>query len=174
MRHSIERALDLPLSEPDPSLGQHQSELKVPHVQGLEAASATVDAWRQPRTLTSLSFIDGYMGRGYVTFKEGGISQSLRDHVNRKYGQFIHVAPPQASSHVWTEASLVSYLSFLGEELRIRRQMLGLTAHDRALIMMDQAGAHMSRTYVKLQEKFCEQYNVETCLFLHIYIYIVI
>eukprot|EP00435_Cladocopium_sp_Y103_P048767 s531_g14.t1 len=38
------------------------------------------------------------------------------------------------------QVSLVKYLTFLAGEIRVRRTQLGLTARDRALIMMDQAG----------------------------------
>lgn len=164
LRHGLERALDLPLSEVDPAAGRKQTSLAIPQVQGGEAASCAVDSWRQPRSLTTLSWVDGFMSRAFITFREGGISQATRDLVNSKYGQYIHVGPPQASSHVWSESTLIQYLQFLGEELRVRRKMLNLDASHRALIIMDQAGAHMSKTYVALQKKWCEQHNVESCL----------
>ena len=162
LRHGLERALDLPLTEVDPSAHAKQTEARIPQVQGGEAASCTVDAWRQPRSLTTLSWIDGHVSRGYLTFREGGISQATRDLVNERYGQFIHVGQPQPSSHVWSESTLIHYLSFLAGEIRVRRQMLQLDASHRCLVMMDQAGAHMSRTYLSIQEKWCEQHNVES------------
>ena len=53
------------------------------------------------------------------------------------------------------------YLDFLAEEVRSRRRQLGLTARDKALVMMDQAGAHISKTYRKLQMQWCERHNIE-------------
>lgn len=164
IRHNLERALDLPLSEMDPKGSHKQDSRKEPQVQGMLQASSTVDGWRNPRTLTSLSFIDGAMGRGYLTFREGGISHATRSELNNKYGKYIFIAPPQPSSHVWSEASLIHYLDFVAQEVRIRRQELGVTASARALLMMDQAGAHMSRSYAQLQEKWCIQHNIVSWL----------
>ena len=95
-----------------------------------------------------------------MTFREGGISQATRELVNQKYGKFLYVADPQPSSHVWAEATLIHYLDFLGGEIRRRRAQLGLTGSDRALVLMDQAGAHMSKTFSKLQKKWCIENNV--------------
>ena len=162
IRHNLERVLDLPLTEKDPKAGDFKHEPKRPMVTGMNAASATVDGWRNPRTLTTLSFIDGYMGRVFVTFRERGISQATRELVNEKYGKFLFVAEPQPSSHVWSEGTLIHYLDFLAGEIRCRRAQLGLTGADRALVLMDQAGAHMSKTYFKLQKKWCLEHNVAT------------
>ena len=46
------------------------------------------------------------------------------------------------------------------QEIRARRAELRLSARDRALVMLDQAGAHMSKTYAKIQAKWCERNNV--------------
>lgn len=64
--------------------------------------------------------------------------------------------------------------------LRLRRRQLNLTAKDRALIMYDQASAHMSQKYIQIQKKWSEQHNCEALvklkngniLFIYIYQYI--
>eukprot|EP00435_Cladocopium_sp_Y103_P046397 s787_g13.t1 len=56
---------------------------------------------------------------------------------------------------MWNEDSFILYLRFLAEEIRSRRAQLGLSAKHRAMVLMDQAGAHMSQTYLALQAK-CE------------------
>ena len=163
LRHSIEISLDLPISEPNPKDGQRKDAPSKPLVQGGAASSCMVDQWRQPRTLCSLSFVDGYVAKGYVTYKDGGgISQATRAEVNQKYGKYLYVAAPQAKSHIWSETSLIHYLDFLSQEVRLRRAMLGLSANDRCLCIMDQAGAHQSKTFEKLQKKFMEQHNIVT------------
>jgi hypothetical protein len=57
IRHNLERALDLPLTETDPKAGTFRHEPSQPMLTGMHAASCTVDGWRNPRTLTTLSFI---------------------------------------------------------------------------------------------------------------------
>ena len=127
IRHNLERTLGLPFTEEDPQ-AKSGKELAEPAVQGMEVASAMVDAWRSPRTLTTLSFIDGKVGRGYVTFRQGGISAATRELVNQKYEKYLYVADPQATSHIWTEESLVHYLDFIAGEIRVRRAQLQLPA----------------------------------------------
>ena len=67
------------------------------------------------------------------------------------------MAEPQPQSHIWNESSLIHYLQFLGGEIRTRRAQLGLTASDRALVLMDQAGAHMSRPFKQIKEKWAQE-----------------
>ena len=167
IRHNLERTLGLPLTEEDPKRTSCK-ELSDPVVQGMEVASAMVDAWRSPRTLTTLSFVDGHVGRGYVTFRQGGISAATRELVNQKYEKYLYIADPQATSHIWTEESLVHYLDFIASEIRVRRAQLQLTAQDRALVIMDQAGAHMSQTFLALQSKFTAQHNIESSQFIFV------
>jgi hypothetical protein len=54
IRHNLERALDLPLTETDPKAGTFRHEPSQPMLTGMHAASCTVDGWRNPRTLTTL------------------------------------------------------------------------------------------------------------------------
>lgn len=61
--------------------------------------------------------------------------------MNHKYEKHLYIAEPQATSHIWTEESVVHYLDFTAGEIRVRRaQLIKLTAQDRALVIMDQAG----------------------------------
>ena len=161
VRHNVERALDMQITEPDPAT-QRKEVPAIPQVQGGKAANATVQNWRQPRTLTTLSFIDGHIGRGYVTLKENTISQQSLAKMNHELGRYLFIAPPQKTTHIWNEESLIPYLSFLAEEIRSRRRELGLDATSRAMVLMDQAGAHMSQTYWSIQKKWCDEHNVET------------
>ena len=47
------------------------------------------------------------------------------------------------------------------QEFRTRRAQLGLSASARGIVMYDQASAHMSKSFLKVQQKFMEQYNIE-------------
>lgn len=165
IRHNVERSLDMEITEVDPR-AQLKEEPSQPQVQGQAAASAMVQGWREPRTLTTLSFIDGFVARGYVTCKVNTIPRATIAKINREMERYLHIAEPQPKSHVWAEGSLIPYLDFLAGELRARRKALGLTGQHRALILMDQAGAHMSRTFETIQRKWCEENNVDT-LFEH-------
>lgn len=164
VRHNIERSLDMTLTEPDPGAKKVKDGPSMPVVTGGPASWATVEAWRSPRTLTTLSFVDGWVGRAFITFRQGDISDASRDKLNQELGRYIHISQGQARSHIWNESTLMVYLDFLAEELRLRRRQLNLDRSARALIMMDQAGAHMSQTYKRLQENWASQHNVEALL----------
>lgn len=82
-RHCIERFLGRPLTEAmDPSnfepiaVGQA-------HVQGGKAGSIPVESFRQPHTLTTLSWSTGELGRGFVTCKDEFLSEKQREELNK-------------------------------------------------------------------------------------------
>lgn len=119
IRHCLERSLDLPFSETDPS-GRGPHELRAPRVTGGAAASAFVDEeWRVPRTVCTLSFSDGHIGRSYITVREGTMSEDVRGKLNTELSRYLFIDQPQPRSHVWTQETFVSYLSFLAEETRL-------------------------------------------------------
>ena len=63
-------------------------------------------------------------------------------------------------SHMWTAETLGSYLKFLAVEIRNKRRKLGLTAHAKAMVVMDKAPQHSSSTFKKLRERFEIDNNV--------------
>lgn len=83
LRHCLERALQLDHTESfeEPNIGN----LK-PKIQGGSAASACVDQWRTPRTLTTLSWRDGRVGRGFITCREDSLSAEQRKQANEELG----------------------------------------------------------------------------------------
>jgi len=162
VRHHLENALNLRFTEPNPDCKDAHQRSSMPEVSGGATATAPVDAWRTPRTLTTLSFIDGYVARGYITVKAGGISEANRELLNQSLSKYLYIEDPQEGTHIWNEKSLIRYLSFLAEEVRARRKSLGLTARHRALVMLDQAAAHMSSSYRRIQAQWSEQHNIET------------
>ena len=141
---------------------------RIPAVQGQKAAAGSVDNWRVPRTLCSLSWIDGHVGRAYITCREGTISQKTRIWANENLGKYLYVAEPQSTSHIWNEVSLMRYLDFLAEEVRCRRAQLNLSWSDKALVLMDQAGAHMSKAFETVQKKWSTANNIVPRLYIYI------
>eukprot|EP00438_Fugacium_kawagutii_P006999 Skav233396 [mRNA] locus=scaffold1038:269473:284136:- [translate_table: standard] len=160
IRHGVEQLLDWDFTEADPAQKQKKTEMKRPQLQGGHASKGMVEQWRSPRTVTTLSWIDGAVGRSYVTFRKGSISEQTRRWANDRLSRWLFVADPQPQTHIWSEQSLVHYLEFLGCEVRSRRAALGLTARHRAMVLMDQAGAHMSATFKTLKDKFSAKFNV--------------
>lgn len=79
LHRNIQLALDMqPTGTRDSS-----PERKRPAVQGGRAASCSVDAWRLPHTLCTLSWIDGRVGRGFVTARHDVLSTADRDQANQ-------------------------------------------------------------------------------------------
>ena len=80
LRHKIELALDVDVTE---NLQEHRYRHRdTPTVTGGKAC-AVVDGWRIPRTLTTLSWVDGTMSRGYVTLRAGSLSEEDRCQANQ-------------------------------------------------------------------------------------------
>ena len=57
---------------------------------------------------------------------------------------------------------MLSYLSFLTEEIRARRRTLGLSLADRGLILADCASQHSAKQFAALRKLWCQQNNVAT------------
>ncbi len=117
IRHNVERALDLPLTEPDPLQKEESTSLPKPEVTGGIAASAMVDAWRVPRSVTTLSFVDGYVARSFVTLRAGTLPENVREALNKELKDVLVIDRPQPTSHVWNQETFVRYLDHLSQEL---------------------------------------------------------
>lgn len=86
LRHQIELSLDLPLTE---NLAENRYHSRPGYsaegVTGGAAGCAPVECWRVPRTLTTLSWSDGSVGRGYVTLRSDSISEKDHDLANQDH-----------------------------------------------------------------------------------------
>ncbi|CAK9018211.1 Malate dehydrogenase 2 [Durusdinium trenchii] len=150
------------LTEEDPAGNSHPEFKQGLHeITGGSAAVAPVDEWRVPRTVTTISFADGHVSRAYVTLRSGSMPESTRRRLNKELDKFLFIEQQQVSSHIWNESTQVKFLSFLAQEVRARRKMLGLDASARALVLMDQASAHMSKRYERIQQQWSKQNNIE-------------
>lgn len=116
--HFIERALDLPLTESLPGIEAESTDATIrrPEVQGKECAGALVDQWRCPRTVTTLSYIDGSIGRLFVTMKKGDISEKVRNQINGDLSRWLMVSSLNEQSHMWNERTFIEDLDHLSEE----------------------------------------------------------
>ena len=77
IRHQVERLLDLEFTEENPTTAVKTAP-RMQEVTGGAAAMVRVENWRQPRSLTTLSWIDGHVGRGYVTYRKGTIPEKVQ------------------------------------------------------------------------------------------------
>ena len=81
LRHCLERCLDLPFTDEV----EVQREVHRPRIQGGPGASGSVEQWRAPHTLTTVSWADGTMTRGFVTIKREYLSESQRELINKDF-----------------------------------------------------------------------------------------
>lgn len=77
--------------------------------------------------------------------------------------EWIHVAPLQKRSHIWTSDTMQIYLDFLAEEMRSKRRQLELPHSERALIICDQATQHCAKKYEQLLNVWQTQHNAVPC-----------
>ena len=80
IRHLVERNLGLAITEP---MEKDPSEIHSVRVAGGPTASCPVEGWRTPRTLTTLSWCDGTLSRGFVTCREDSITEDQRHQANK-------------------------------------------------------------------------------------------
>ena len=86
IRHILERALDVPYTE---SMVKDDNPCPPkPKVQGGASATGSVEMWRVPRTLTTLSWRDGTLGRGFITCRDDTLTSAQRDLANQARGIF--------------------------------------------------------------------------------------
>ena len=88
IRHRLERVLGLPFTEASAST---DTDPAPPTLQGGKAATGVVDLWRMPRTVTTLSWIDGTAGRSFITCRDNCLSEKQRIQINE-------VGPPVSLS----------------------------------------------------------------------------
>lgn len=144
-------------------LGIQRAQPDKPAIEGSRESSmlSPVLNWRHPRTLTTLTWSSGDMGRGYETVLNETLSEQERKQINVTLDKWIFVARPQPESHMWTGGTLVDYLEFLKGEIRAQRVRHGLDATHRALILFDKAGAHTSKVYARIRQQFSDEMNCE-------------
>jgi len=66
--------------------------------------------WRTPRSTTTISFIDGTMGIGFVTVPDRMLTQEAVDHLNAEFEGVLVIFRTGSDSHMWN--SKVTLMSF--------------------------------------------------------------
>lgn len=82
IRHVIERMLGMDHSE---FFGEKVPAPMDPSVTGGAAASAAIENWRIPRTLCSLSWRDGTLGRAFITCRDETLTNDEREKANEDW-----------------------------------------------------------------------------------------
>ena len=83
VRHCVERCLSRPFTESLVKSDEDCSAM-VPEIQGKLAGSAPIEQYRLPHTLTTVSYADGYVSRGFVTARGDCLSESQRRKANEE------------------------------------------------------------------------------------------
>ena len=112
-------------------------------------SAGCVNNWRVPRTTTTLSWRNGEVGRLFVTIiaSDKVTEQQLQE--AKALRGFAVVERAQGPTHMWRGQTMVRYLDFLAEELKVRRAKHGLTLSHRALVICDDASQHSDQRFEK-------------------------
>ena len=116
--------------------------------------------WRHPRTLTTLTWRDGYLDATFVTIPRGAMSATELEELNNELRGTCMILCTDRESHMWDAEMCVKFLyKFLGVCLSLRRQALGLTLSDKAMFICDRAPVHLQQAYFTLRRNFAREYN---------------
>ena len=89
IRHCVERVLGKEPTENLDGRGEVIAKVHPPRLQGGTVAQCPVEQYRVPRTLTSLSWADGSLGRGFVSCRKDSLTEGQRKQANEEgLGQF--------------------------------------------------------------------------------------
>ncbi len=83
VQHCFERCLERPFSNALVKDCDDAPVLPPPGLTGGRAANVAVESYRLPHTLTSLSWSDGHVGRGFITCNEEHITENQRQALNQ-------------------------------------------------------------------------------------------
>lgn len=103
IRHCVERILDVPYTEMlDPS--EKVNQVHSSSIQGGEAATAAVDMWRVPRTVTTISWADGSLSRPFITCRSDYLTESQRQQANQARSRLdtFYVKVPMLGGGPWS------------------------------------------------------------------------
>lgn len=163
LRHVIERALGMEFTDSQRA-DSSEANVRVRSLTGGQAAMGPVEAWRQPHTLTTLSWVDGTVGRGWVTVKSDYLSEKQRRELNEELECWLQIGPLQGRTHIWCADTFLEYMEFLTGEVRARRRQLGLDRKATALIICDCASQHAIEKFFAMKMQWCAQHNIANCL----------
>lgn len=158
MLHKIRQALSLPSNED----GRDSKKDGPAHAQlNAQSTMVPVDGSRLAKTVTTLSFADGTMGRAYITAPTTTITDKIAEEMNNKLQGTMWIARGHESkSHMWNGDTLQNYLSFLKVEIKRKRQSLGIPFESKGLVICDAATVHSTGVYDQIRARFELEANV--------------
>ena len=116
---------------------------------------------RQARTTTTVSWITGEVGFGYITVPEGYISTTEMEKLNKEYEGVLVIQSSGTDSHMWSGATTCRFLEQLTRELRKQRRKIGcVDTSARAMVICDRCTSHLSRTYLDMRKQWATEQNV--------------
>ena len=119
------------------------------------AQISPVENWRFPRTTTTLSWSDGELGGAWVSIREGSAPDEVVKQINSDLEGILEIHVQDSKSHTWSSSTMLSYLAFLGVQLRMKRLKHNLTLKDgKALIICDKAAVHGCKTFESLRRRW--------------------
>lgn len=124
--------------------------------------AVTCQAWRSPRTSTTISWSDGEMGPLFVTFGENQLTSSEIDEINDLYAGTLYVQHTSKRTHMWNGETCVRYLDFVATEIRRKRLSLGYTnaADAPCLALCDRAPSHQSSVFQTMRANWAREHDV--------------
>lgn len=163
MLHKIRESLSLP-ADPN-SVVEKKDDGPAKATLNAQSTLVPVDGARVARTVTTLSWSDGSMGRGYITAPATAITDSVAEKMNQELKGLVYIARGHESkSHMWTGDTLQQYLVFLKDEIKRKRQSLGVSFESKALVLCDAATVHSTGMYDKIRSRFELEAN---CILIH-------
>ena len=125
-------------------------------------AAVTCQAWRTPRTTTTISWCDGEMRPLFVTFGEGQVSDKDALEINAQYPGTLHVETVCKKTHMWNGETCLKFLDFVSQEIRRKRLSLGYKDASEApcLGICDRAPSHQSQVFQNLRATWAKENNV--------------
>ena len=114
-----------------------------------------------PRTTTTVTWITGDMGFGYVTVPEGSIDPKEMQSLNEEFEGMLVIDSSSNDTHMWNGQTCIRFFDAMTIELRKRRAAVGCNdVSARALLFCDRCTSHLSKTYLDLRRQWAKQQNV--------------
>ena len=157
-RRQLAASLQASLGQQVPALQSRK--LPGPKEDDAYSSANSVATWRIPRTTTTLSWRNGDVGRLFTTIASDKVSEQQLKAAKALRG-FAVVEKAAGPTHMWKGETMVRYLEFLGEELRLRRAKYNLTLQDKALVICDDATVHTDARFAELRQLWEKEHHCQ-------------
>lgn len=113
-----------------------------------------------PRTTTTVTWITGDMGIGYVTVPEGAMDHATMQELNKEFEGLLVIESSSNDTHMWNGQTCIRFFDTMTVELRKRRAAIGCDVSARAMLFCDRCTSHLSKTYLDLRKQWAVHNNV--------------